>query len=104
MIAYLYRWRIKPGKENQFRENWTKVTLILRDQGGSYGSRLHLADNGDWIGYAQWPSREVRDRCNITTPELEHARELMKDAAEKRFPDLELEIQGDYLVQQEPQG
>lgn len=98
MVVYLYRWKIKSGKEQQFQENWAKVTLILREKGGSYGSRLHIADNGEWIGYAQWPSIEARENCDITTPELELARTLMKEAIEERFPDLCLEIKDDFLV------
>jgi heme-degrading monooxygenase HmoA len=53
MMAYLYRWQIKAGKEKQFAENWATVTKAIREQCGSYGSRLHLANNGECVGYAQ---------------------------------------------------
>lgn len=53
MTIFLYRWKIKPGKEKQFEDNWATVTRAIREQCGSYGSRLHLANNGEYIGYAQ---------------------------------------------------
>ena len=54
MTIFLYRWKIKPGKQKQFEDNWSLVTMAIREQCGSYGSRLHLAANGEYLGYAQW--------------------------------------------------
>ncbi len=32
MVIYLYRWKIKSGKEKQFEENWAIVTeAILKE-------------------------------------------------------------------------
>jgi len=47
MIIFLYRWKIKPDKEKQFEENWTIITKAIREQCGSYGSRLHIDTNGE---------------------------------------------------------
>jgi len=32
---------------------------------GALGSRLHLNDSREYIAYAQWPSREVRDAAKL---------------------------------------
>jgi len=39
----LYRWKIKPGKEQQFESNWAIFTKAILDA-CDRGSRLHLAE------------------------------------------------------------
>ena len=46
MFIALYRWKLKPGKEEQFREAWSQVTIAIREQSGSLGSRLHRSEDG----------------------------------------------------------
>ena len=58
-FAVLYRWRLTPGMEATFREGWERVTVQLKQHRGALGSRLHLAEDGTWVAYAQWPSREA---------------------------------------------
>lgn len=99
MIVYLYRWKIKSGKEAQFSEAWEFITRELREKCGSLGSRLHKGDDGLFYGYAQWPDRESRQNAEITGSEVTRARMLMKDATEHAFPDIELTPIADYLAQ-----
>jgi hypothetical protein len=46
-------------------------------------SRLHLADTGEYIGYAQWPSRQMweqqRDRSDA---ELQAYRQAMRECCD----------------------
>jgi hypothetical protein len=56
MTIFLYRWKIKPGKEKQFENNWAVVTKAILDECGSYGSRLNLSENAEFDGNAQWPN------------------------------------------------
>ena len=46
MFIAFYRWRLKAGKEEQFRSAWAKVTLAIRANCGSLGSRPHQAEDG----------------------------------------------------------
>ena len=55
MYVAVYAWRVKPGKEEQFREAWRRGTRAITRLYGSFGSRLHRADDGRFIGYAEWP-------------------------------------------------
>jgi len=55
-----YRWKLKPGKEQQFIDAWSIATKALREL-GSFGSRLHKGPDDVWYGYAQWPSAQARD-------------------------------------------
>ncbi len=97
MVVFLYKWKIKSGKENQFEVNWALVTKSILENCGSFGSRLHLAENGEYMGYAQWPDKATRERCSLEGVSLE-ARRLMGDAIESSYPEQCLEIKTDLLV------
>lgn len=47
--------RVKPGREARFREAWRRGTRAITRLYGSFGSRLHRASDGRFIGYAEWP-------------------------------------------------
>ncbi len=98
MIIFLYRWKIKTGKEIQFEENWAIVTIAIRKECGSYGSRLHIAENAEYVGYAQWPDLTTREKCELLDPSSAEARRLMRDAVEHSYPDQMLEIKSDLLI------
>ncbi len=98
MIIYLYRWKLKAGKEEQFQKAWAYVTEQLREKSGSLGSRLHLGDDGIWYGYAQWPTAEHRSNSKLDHPEIVQARELMKDATLEGLPSVTLQPTNDYLI------
>ncbi|GGD82976.1 putative quinol monooxygenase [Croceicoccus mobilis] len=58
-----YWWRVKPGKEEQFRKAWCRGTEHIRHRYGSLGSRLHRDDTGRFIGVAEWPDRDTWQRA-----------------------------------------
>lgn len=85
MYVAVYGWRVKPGKEEQFREAWRRGTRAITRIYGSFGSRLHRAEDGRFIGYAEWPDaatwREAyAKRMVYDDPE---ARALFIDALEE---------------------
>lgn len=55
MYVAVYAWRVKPGKEEQFREAWRRGTRAITRLYGSCGSRLHRDEKGRFIGVAEWP-------------------------------------------------
>lgn len=55
MYVAVYAWRVKPGHEERFREAWRRGTLAITRLYGSFGSRLHRAGDGRFIGHAEWP-------------------------------------------------
>ena len=97
MTIYLYRWKIKPGMQKQFEESWSYVTKAIKEQCGSYGSRLHLAPNGDYVSYAQWPDINTREKCELDESSLD-ARKLMSEAIEISYPVEILEVKSDLFV------
>ena len=63
MFVAVYWWRVKPGKEEQFRAAWRRGTELITAKYGSYGSRLHRNHDGRFVGYAQWPDYETWKRA-----------------------------------------
>ncbi len=96
-LVVLYRWRLHARKEKQFVEAWSRITELLRETRGSFGSRLHRGADGLWYGYAQWPSEDVRQRaCASSVDAAAGAR--MREAIAESFPEVLLESVADYLV------
>jgi heme-degrading monooxygenase HmoA len=97
MFAILYRWRIKPEKEAQFIEAWSKITVYYRENFDSLGSRLHRGDDDIFYAYAQWKSAEDREKVFNNSPKFESATQ-MKEAIAESFPAVSLEIIKDYSI------
>ncbi|MBC3876844.1 antibiotic biosynthesis monooxygenase [Undibacterium sp. FT79W] len=92
----LYRWKIKPGMEDQFIEGWSQGTALFREM-GSLGSRLHRGSDELWYGYAQWPSAEARSDAfgrPLNSPWFA----MMHEAIEMSLPEIILEPISDFLV------
>jgi hypothetical protein len=96
-FVVLYRWRLHPNLETSFVEAWSRITRLLREKGGSLGSRLHRGSDGIWYAYAQWPSDEVRQRGFAQSLDPV-ASAQMRDAVAESLPELVLESISDFLV------
>ncbi|MFE9629450.1 hypothetical protein [Streptomyces sp. NPDC006463] len=99
MFAVVYRWRLQEGKEQLFVDGWHRVTAAIHSQCGSYGSRLHQADDGTWVAYARWPDSETREQCAMPDPQ---GAAMMTETIAERFPETRLHIVDDMLA--EPTG
>ncbi|MEU2235190.1 putative quinol monooxygenase [Streptomyces vietnamensis] len=98
MFAVVYRWRVRPGKEQLLVDGWHRVTVAIHQECGSYGSRLHKADDGTWVAYARWPDRETREKCGTPDPEGEA---MMREAIAEYFPETRLTLVDDLLAEPE---
>lgn len=63
MFVAVYWWKVKPGKEEQFRLAWHRGTEKITAKFGSNGSRLHREADGRFIGYAEWPDEATWQRA-----------------------------------------
>lgn len=97
MFIVLYRWRIKPEKEQQFIEGWSEVTEYFRQNWDSLGSRLHRGSDGLFYGYAQWKSSEDRENAFENAAQLDGSNK-MSDAIEERFEPIILDKLSDFLI------
>ncbi len=60
MFIALYKFEIKPGTAETFRQHWLQTTAGIASEYGGLGSRLHSTESPNvFIGYAQWPDRET---------------------------------------------
>jgi hypothetical protein len=98
LFTAIYRWRLKPGKEDDFRKGWAGLTRLIYERLGSFGSRLHKAEDGTWYAYAQWPSKELWSQVDLSDESAKHYRKLMRDAVEEDFPDILLTVTDDLLA------
>lgn len=98
MFVAIYRWRLKPGLEEQFREGWRRITLLAREQCGSLGSALFQAQDGSWVAIARWQDRDARTRCFERGALDPTASQSMREAVLERLEDLELESADDLWV------
>ncbi len=63
MFSVVYRFRVKPGREQLFQSSWRTLTQAIAEQRGSLGSRLHRNEaDGTFVAYAVWPSEDVFNR------------------------------------------
>ena len=97
----LYRWRLRPGHEEQFKQAWSVVTQALVER-GSLGSRLHVGNDGLWYSYAQWPSEEARTSAFEKALGIDDAQQAMNDAVLERFPEIALGPAVDHLLSSLP--
>lgn len=86
MIAVIYRWHVDEKDAAEFQRRWHEITVEIVTHHGGGGSRLHRAENGEWVAYARWPSRADRDRAfadfskkTTATPQREGMARLVEE-------------------------
>ncbi len=110
MFVAVYWWRVKPGKEEQFRAAWRRGTELITAKYGSYGSRLHRDRDGRFVGYAQWPDYETWKRAfdaKMVYDDPETRRRFVEAIAEappNGEPAFAMEITDDLLALSGPSG
>jgi hypothetical protein len=101
MFIVVYRWKLKEGMEDRFRQGWRAATEAISQKYGSLGSRLHKADDGTWVAYAQWPDKErweaMRDGPPADVPGFDLMRESIDDSAKTASPLFRMTVTDDYL-------
>ncbi|MEM1412046.1 MAG: antibiotic biosynthesis monooxygenase [Pseudomonadota bacterium] len=94
MIAILLEFRVKPGAEAEFLASWQETTEIIYRNFGSLGSKLHRAEDGAFIAYAQWPDEATYEAAQTWSEEDQAVRAKMHatllDGYPKRLHQLSL--------------
>lgn len=80
MFAVIYTFEVLPGKDDNFIETWCVLTKLIKQYDGSYGSRLHLNNDGKYIAYALWETKKVWEQCrkDLSEEELRIRQKLRK--------------------------
>ncbi|MDQ1558135.1 MAG: hypothetical protein QOD32_1195 [Pyrinomonadaceae bacterium] len=97
MFIALYHWKLREGQEEKFREGWRRRTEEIYRKCGSLGSRLHRADDGTWLGYAQWPDRRAWEAARQVAVTDTEAPALMKESVEVSYPETLMEVADDLI-------
>jgi quinol monooxygenase YgiN len=95
MFVALYRWKLKEGREEKFREGWRRHTAEIYRECGSLGSRLHRAADGTWVAYAQWPDRRAWEAARQVAVADTEAPAMMKESIEVSHPEILMEVSDD---------
>jgi len=70
MFCVIYSFKVKPNQSEQFLNAWHELTELIYKYEGSLGSRLHqLETEGDYVAYAQWPSKAQWENAGGNLPE-----------------------------------
>ena len=105
VFCVIYKFTVKAGCKSKFRYNWVAVTQWNYRHAGSFGSRLHRANGGDYIGYAQWAScDEWKKRPDGSDAELQSHLQAMRESCEEVEVLHELDVTDDYLQSEEYSG
>ncbi len=100
-FAVIYQWRVKPGMEAQFVESWTALTWEMMRSEGARGSRLHRLENGNFVGYAQWPDRAAWEKACMQETNDSNLSQRMLGTVEDVWPPMFLTTASDLLI---PEG
>jgi ribosomal-protein-alanine N-acetyltransferase len=97
--AVLYRWRLKPGRDADFREAWAEGTRRIHDTCGSHGAALNQDEDGIYWSYAVWPDEAVRKACFKENDWFsQDCFVTMQDCITERFEEIRLEVTNSELV------
>ncbi|HYP01576.1 MAG TPA: antibiotic biosynthesis monooxygenase [Pyrinomonadaceae bacterium] len=98
MFIALYRWKLREGQEGRFQQGWHRLTVEIYEKRGSLGSRLHRAEDGTWVAYAQWPDRQAWEAGRAQQVQDTEALQLMRESIEVSHPPTFMEIVDDLLA------
>lgn len=102
MFIVLYSFHVKEGQQVPFIEAWEKLTKLIYQFEGSYGSRLHKVNSELYIGYVQWPDRKTWSNSGKQLPEnTDSIRTLLRDSCTEITTEYEMTIVKD-LLQTDP--
>jgi heme-degrading monooxygenase HmoA len=97
MFVVVYRFRVREGSEELFQQAWEKRTHEIAERNGGLGSRLHRTEDGAFIAYAQWPSREVWQEAGKDTADTD-ARRAVADTLVGAEVVFEMDVIQDLLL------
>lgn len=98
MFAVIYSFKVKTGRDRDFRSAWKELTKLIREYEGSHGSRLHRESENTYIAYALWPNRKKWEEFGSNLPaSADEVRERMREACVEIRTLHELEVTDDLL-------
>ncbi len=100
MFCIIYKFIVREGQEERFIDAWSEVTKAFIESSGGLGSRLHRSEGQEYIAYAQWPSKEIRDKAKLPESVINGPSKIMKECCESIETIYELSPVVDLLIHQ----
>ena len=97
-FVVIYRWRLHPGKEQQFQREWEINTPLFIHQSDALGSRLHRSEDGTWLAYAQWPDKATWEKSTPLSVRDPDGFNAFMDAIAESYPRQYLTPVSDFLI------
>lgn len=98
MFIVLYRWKLIEGREDRFQQGWHRLTKEFYRERGSLGSRLHRAEDGMWVAYAQWPDKRAWEAAGSAQVLDTEAVQMMRESIEVSHAPTLMEVVDDLLA------
>ena len=61
MLAVIYRFKLKPHQEQEYRALWNALVSYFKEECGATGSVLHKDKDNLYVAYSRWPDKKTRD-------------------------------------------
>jgi len=100
MFTVIYRWRVKPEMDSEFRRTWHVRTERIYAVRQSYGSRLHREPDGTYCAIALWPSREAWEAIEPPLPDDDVDASTFSASIAEMLPALTMETVDDLWCKQ----
>lgn len=97
MFVVIYRWKLRPGADEEFRDAWRRATEAIYQHRSSLGSRLLKADDGTYYAMAQWPTQESWEKRSEPSDADPEASQTMRQLIEMSYPPVRLTLMDDLL-------
>lgn len=97
MFVVIYRWKLKQGREAEFRQAWREATEAIYTKCGSLGSQLMEGNDGTYYAVAGWPIRDLWSNRSNPEPAAPQASQTMGELTEMSYPPVKLEVTDDML-------
>lgn len=100
MYCVVYEFKVRAGKDTEFRKAWSEFTEAVHRVRGSLGSRLHKTEKPHvYVAYAQWPTKSVFDNesGHVYNPAELKAQTMLKEVTENIKRVYHLEVLEDLL-------
>ena len=106
MFAVIFRGRINPEKEGLYQKSWKEIASFFINECGALGSCLHKTDDGLWLAYSRWPSKEHRDNAwpgidadvELLDNKVKQSFLNLKACVVESFPEIQLNVVEDLLL------
>lgn len=105
MFAAIYRWRVRPGQDQDFVKGWYLTSSTVRERFGAVGSRLHRTADGLYVAYGRWNAQEDRDPYLADLAVHPKGFELMQGSVARESPPIDMHVVGNLLGHEDmPEG